>query len=147
MDKFYKHTINEGIKLVKSMHFGTDQPTEQDLIDYGAQHASVVYGFVEFCIKMQKSGKKYMYICDPEWEWSVTPLEEAKGKKPDSNHNLNGLVVDKSFMETTIIKGQHDFTYCKFVKYNQPDNFKHDLYGIGVYDPMASGLLSLIYFK
>ena len=142
MDKFYKLTINEGIRYAKQNLYGVANPTDKDFRSLGgSENLSTLYGFIGLCDKKSKKYKN-IYICDPEGS-----IGSENCDTPDIEFEIKSQVVVKHFnFRTEIYISNYKVSWLD--KYTQRSPSGSFIYGLNVgHNPMSSALCMYFYFE
>ena len=140
MDKFYKFTIDEGIKYFKESQFGVPNPTDKDIKDLdGWQFLSTLYAVIHLC---EQKAKKYQYVCIHDYEGELDTL----GKKPEATFDFDHIVnPDFGYAASFYING-YNVNWLNKLKAKSP-------VGTSIYDfcfghnPHSSALSITFYFE
>ena len=143
MNKFYKFTIDEGIKYFIESHFGVPNATDKDIKDLGGwQFLSTLYTVIHLCEEKAKTPNppKHIYICDPEGSCGYMD------KKPDASFDFASLVDPDFRYAVSFYVNGHNVNWLNKLKAKSPA-------GTSIYDfcfghsPHSSALSMTFYFE
>ena len=139
--KFFKYDIDKAQHYICEMYFGTANPTIDEITTH-AGHASVAFGFLEFCQTQKNEGKQFIYISNTEH-----PQEDLPN--PDMDIELDNGKEDTEFANSihsmrVSMGGQ---TYSSLTKWvHKYRNYLWDIYYLECHDPAFSHGI-FVYFK